>query len=141
MFWHYGPFYKGKCVLVTLFNWLFILQTFHLEQERPPSGKKKPHHCPPDDIFGRVSYDLTIIVLSYFIHLFHTISVDFLRYWLYNPVFTFLQETAKKKAAADKIKRRNYEIRVLKGELSKKSQDLNQSKRRLMTLEHNDVST
>ena len=53
---------------------------------------------------------------------------------------TAFQETAKKKAAAEKIKRRNYEIRVLKGELTKKSQDLNQSKRRLMTLENSNVS-
>ncbi len=40
----------------------------------------------------------------------------------------------------EKAKRKNYEIRVLKGELATRDRDLSDTKRKLMTLETNLVS-
>ena len=50
------------------------------------------------------------------------------------------QQAAKKKAHNESMKRKNYEIRVLKGELSQREQDLVNAQTRLTTIESSSVS-
>ena len=45
------------------------------------------------------------------------------------------QQQAKKKAHTEKVKRKNYEINTLKHELTGREQDLQEARRRVVTLE------
>ena len=57
---------------------------------------------------------------------------------IFFPVF--FQQQAQKKRTTEKIKRKNYEISTLKTELSDKDRDLQESRRRVVTLETTIVS-